>query len=312
MDPLSPTSAVDAPLLDPDGTLHTEVGPQPLLFGAYAPPAPESGLTAVLDLEKAIGRRVDIVLWYQHWAGWGPEFRPEWAESAATGGRIPLLTWEPWAPGSPEQPEFRLARIADGAFDAYVERWARDLAAYGRALYLRPMHEMNGNWYPWGGTVNGNSPRDYILAWHHLRRLFDRAGATNVRWVWSPQADDVPDDPANAFERYFPGSPSVDVLALDGYNWGTSVEGLGGWRSFDEIFASAYARLTRLGPQPVWIAETASDATGGDKPAWVRDMFASAAAYPRLRAIVWFHTLKERDWRATASSEVAAAFRQRP
>jgi beta-mannanase len=148
-----------------------------------------------------------------------------------------------------------------------------------------------------------------VRAWRHLRAIFDRAEATNVRWVWSPCADDSPAQRANAFERYYPGAAYVDVLALDGYNWGTSAEGLGGWRSFDQIFASPYARLTRLGTQPVWIAETASDAAGGDKPAWVRDMFASAARYQRIRAVVWFNTLKERDWRATTPEGCAAAFR---
>jgi beta-mannanase len=261
------------------------------------------------ELEEAVQRRLDVILWYQHWAGWGPDFQPSWVDNVAGEGRIPLLTWEPWTPGSSEQPEFRLQEIAGGAFDAYLERWARDLQAYGKTLYLRPMHEMNGDWYPWGGTVNGNSPQEYVRVWRHLHAVFGQAGATNVRWVWSPCADDSPAAPANAFERYYPGAAYVDILALDGYNWGTSVDGLGGWRSFDEIFASAYARITQLGTQPVWIAETASDAAGGDKCAWVRDMFASAARYPRIGAIVWFNTLKERDWRATSPEGCAAAFR---
>ena len=280
-----------------------------MLFGAYAPPAPESGMAAVEELERAVGSSLDIVLWYQHWDGWGSAFSPEWVDRIVASGRIPLLTWEPWAPGSPEQPAFRLSRIADGAYDSYVEGWARSLEVYGKTLYLRPMHEMNGSWYPWGGTVNGNSARDYVRAWRRLHGIFARVGAANVRWVWSPLVDDVPATPANAFERYYPGSRYVDVLALDGYNWGTSVPGFGGWRSFDAVFASAYARITRLGSQPVWIAETASDAAGGDKAAWVRDMFAALSRYRRIGAVVWFHTLKERDWRATSSPAVAAAFR---
>ena len=280
-----------------------------MLFGAYAPPAPESGMAAVEELERAVGRTLDIVLWYQHWDGWGSAFSPEWVDGIVAGGRIPLLTWEPWAPGSPEQPAFRLSRIADGAYDSYVEGWARSLEVYGKTLYLRPMHEMNGSWYPWAGTANENSANDYVRAWRRLHGIFARVGAANVRWVWSPLVDDVPATPANAFERYYPGSRYVDVLALDGYNWGTSVPGFGGWRSFDAMFAAAYARIARLGSQPVWIAETASDAAGGDKAAWVRDLFAALPRYPRIGAVVWFHTLKERDWRATSSPAVAAAFR---
>ena len=125
------------------------------------------------------------------------------------------------------------------------------------------MHEMNGSWYPWGGTANENSAHDYVRAWRRLHGIFARVGAANVRWVWSPLVEDVPATPGNAFERYYPGSRYVDVLALDGYNWGTSVPGFGGWRSFDAVFASAYARIVRLGSQPVWIAETASDVGRG-------------------------------------------------
>lgn len=266
-------------------------------------------MEAVHVLEQSLGRRLDIVLWYQHWAGWGPDFRPEWAQAAADGGRLPLLTWEPWKPEEPQDPRFGLAAIAEGGFDAYAEEWAEALRAYGGPVYLRPMHEMNGNWYPWGGSVGGNSPEAYVAAWRRLHELFTRTGAWNVRWVWSPCADDVPMTPENEFERYYPGSDVVDVLALDGYNWGAAKPEYGGWRSFEDIFAEPYDRIARLGRQPVWVAETASDASGGDKAAWVRDMFETASRLTRLEAIVWFHTLKERDWRATSPDGVAAAFR---
>jgi Glycosyl hydrolase family 26 len=286
------------------GSVPATTSTSNLLFGAYTPSSPESGVAATNTLETALGRRVDIVLWYQHWDGWGPEFHTEWVDAASSDGRIPLLTWEPWAPGTVNQPNFRLRRIADGAFDPYIRTWAHALAAYGKPVYLRPMHEMNGNWYPWCGTVNANTPVDYIDAWRHLHDIFAAAGATNARWVWSPYALDVP--AGNAFERYYPGSQYVDVLALDGYNWGSTAKHR--WQSFDQIFSRPYKRIAKLGPQPVWIAETASDESGGDKAAWVREMFRSAARYPRLQAIVWFNLLKERDWRATAPQGVASAF----
>jgi len=286
-----------------------EAGPaDPLLFGAYTPPAPEVGMEKALELERQLNRRLDIVSWYQHWGGWGVDFNSAWVIAAAADGRVPMITWEPWTPGLADQPAYRLARIASGAFDPYILTWAISLKNYGRPVYLRPMHEMNGNWYPWGGTVNGNSAADYVAAWRHMHGIFSAAGATNVRWVWSPLAENTPNVPENAFERYYPGTRYVDVLALDGYNWGADAAEYGGWRSFDEIFAGAYARISRLGSQPVWIAEVGSGPTGGDKAAWVRDMFGSAAHYPRLSALIWFNQWKERDWRATSSPAVAAAF----
>jgi Glycosyl hydrolase family 26 len=286
-----------------------EAGPAaPVLFGAYTPPAPESGMEKTFDLERQLNRRVDIVSWYQHWGGWGIDFNAAWVAAAAAGGRTPMITWEPWAPGLADQPAYRLAQVARGAFDSYILTWATSLKSYGRPVYLRPMHEMNGNWYPWGGTVNANSAADYIAAWRHMHDMFRAAGATNVRWVWSPLVDDTPNTKQNALERYYPGKRYVDVLALDGYNWGADAPEYGGWRTFDQVFAHAYARISRLGPQPIWIAETGTSAIGGDKAGWVRDMFAAAPSYARLEAIVWFNQWKERDWRATSSPEVAAAF----
>ncbi|TVR96193.1 MAG: hypothetical protein EA416_01305, partial [Trueperaceae bacterium] len=66
--------------------------------------------------------------------------------------------------------------------------------------------------------------------------------------------------------------------------------------------------LTALGDQNVWLAEIASSEEGGDKAAWIHDMFASEA-FARLEAIVWFDEHKEADWRITSSPAAEAAFR---
>lgn len=284
----------------------------PLRFGAYAPPSPEQGMAGTDALQAALHRPIDISLWYQHWDGWGPELVPDWIRNVTASGRTPLLTWEPWGgPGTGvNQPRFSLARIVAGDFDPYLARWGRGLAALRSTVYLRPMHEMNGNWYPWAGTVNGNSAALYVAAWRHVHDVVTRQGAKNVRWVFSPFADDVPATAANAFERYYPGSRYVDVLALDNYNWGSDYPQYGGWRSFESLFRSAYDRIAKLGSQPVWIGEVGSDEVGGSKPDWVRDMFATVKTMPRVAALVWFNAFpaNERDWRATSSSLTAAAF----
>jgi Glycosyl hydrolase family 26 len=279
-----------------------------LRIGAYSPPAPEAGVGAIDSLAAAIGRPVDLVLWYQQWGGGNSAFEPAWIQAVTASGRTPLITWEPWAPGSAEQPEYRLRRIASGTFDSYIRSWATGLKALGTTVYLRPMHEMNGNWYPWAGTVNRNSPARYVAAWRHMWRIFDEVGAHNVRWVWSPLAEDVPATRANRFERYYPGSRYVDVLALDGYNWGSDYPQYGGWRSFATIFGRAFGRISKLGPQPIWIGETASAPEGGDKAQWIRDMLAWVSARPRIAALVWFNVVKERDWRATEPADAAGAF----
>jgi len=99
------------------------------------------------------------------------------------------------------------------------------------------------------------------------------------------------------------------VLGVDGYNWGSKAPGNGGWQSFSRVFKGAYKRLSKLGSQPIWIAEVGSAPEGGNKAAWVRDMFSKAKKMRRLKAIIWFNEDKEQDWRADASHKIAAAFR---
>ena len=174
------------------------------------------------------------------------------------------------------------------------------------------MHEINGDWYPWGGMVNSNTPA-----------LFKRAGGASARRLRASRARRTCAGsgrrcPRRAARRrpplraLLPGQRYVDVLALDGYNYGASFPHFGGWRSFRAIFANAYRRVTGLGPQPVWIAEVGSAANGGSKAAWVRDMFRSARRMRRLEAIVWMDTVspQEGDWRARLPLGVAPAFRE--
>ena len=76
------------------------------------------------------------------------------------------------------------------------------LRALRARIHLRPMHEMNGNWYPWAGTVNGNSPKLFRAAWRRMHRIFAKQRARNVRWVVSPIVENVPRTRANRFQRY--------------------------------------------------------------------------------------------------------------
>ena len=279
-------------------------------FGSWTPGDPYHGTTDGQDaLQAATGRRVDIVNWYQSWGGgsWVSAVQQQALHAVTRSGRTPLLTWEPWEPtGSPNQPKYALARIAAGDFDVYLTTWALALKLNGSPVYLRPMHEFNSDWYPWSGGANGNSPEQFVQAWRHIHDIFRNLGAHNVRFVWSPNNIDVP--ASNPMERFYPGDAYVDVLAVDGYNWGAGTPEFGGWQSFSEVFDRAYDRLRALGPQPIWIAEVGTSPDGGDKAAWIRDMFARAAEMSRLEAIVWFNEYKERDWRAAPTPEIAAAF----
>lgn len=232
-------------------------------------------------------------------------------DAISQAGMVPVLTLEPWAPGEgPEQPEYALARIAAGHHDAALRRWAASLAAWGGPVLFRFAHEMNGTWYPWSVGVNGNTAEDYLAAWKRVHGLFASAGADHVSFVWAPN---VPWGGLSDLEETFPGPSTVDVLGLDGYNWGDDGQ-QNAWREPEELLADGLARLRRLeGDLPILVTEVASaegPRLGEDKAGWIRDLVAYLARSDRVIGFVWFQTEKERDWRFNSTAQSERAMRE--
>lgn len=284
--------------------------PSARAFGAFVHGAPNDA--GALDrYAERIGRQPVIVSWFEAWgsasAVTGEILRVELLDRITDRGAVPMVTWEPWDPAAGvDQPAYRLAIIARGDFDAYINSWAYRLAAYGGPVMLRFAHEMNAPWYPWGIAVNDNTAGDYVDAWHHLRERFLAAGATNVRWVWCVDATKL-DEPSVA--AAYPGDAAVDWLAMDGYNWGLTLPN-SAWRSLDEVFGGAYDEVGGLGHRPMMISEIACAEQGGSKADWIREGFAGLPKrFPRIQAVCWFN---ERgtvaDWRVESSPESLAAF----
>jgi beta-mannanase len=252
-------------------------------------------------------------MWYQDWSGGFPAGP---ARRLARLGIVPMITWEPWSPpkvagrSATIQPRYRLDRISAGAFDGYLTRYAREIKRYGGPVMLRPFHEMDGNWYPWGGTANGNHPRDFVPAWRHVHDLFARLGVHNVTWVWSLNATSVPLRADNTPREYWPGAGYVDWIGLSGFNFGRS-RSFGSWVSFNTLFRARIAQLHRY-HKPIAITEISSAEVGGDKAAWIRQTFAELRGYRHIGALIWYDhkDAGTQDWRIRSSPAAQAAFRR--
>jgi Glycosyl hydrolase family 26 len=213
-----------------------------------------------------------------------------------------MFTVEPVLSGTREV-EVPMAAIAAGRYDAEIEADAKIAANFPGRILLRFAQEMNGRWFP----QRSADPEAFVAAWTRYVRIFREFGADNVAFVWTPSVE-VAD--ARPFEPFFPGARYVDYVGLDGYNWGRSH-----WKSFGEVFAAGYDRLTELSDKPVVIGETAS-APGPEKPAWIRDGFLRELprSFPAIEAVVWFsRDLSgdgQRDWRIETSAADAGAWRE--
>jgi membrane-bound metal-dependent hydrolase YbcI (DUF457 family) len=246
---------------------------------------------------EEVGRRPAIVGSYKRWDV-APFYGPELHEIASRGA-VPMVGWEPW---DEDDHGYRLSAIAKGHFDSYIRRSAREAREWEGPILVRFGQEMNGSWAPWQRGVNGTTGASFIAAWRHIVTIFRRVGATNVSWVWCPYVNngDLP------FMDFYPGNKWVDWLALDGFNWGSSIA----WQSFPKIFDASYRRLTRIGPKPIMIAETGSDETGGSKAHWLRRTLRhQLPRLKRVRAVVWFDAPDGADFRVNSSAEALSAFR---
>lgn len=278
--------------------------PQPVSsrwFGFYQSGAPAS-MDPLLSLESKLGVHAPVVNFF---IADSERFPLSRVQSIVDHGSIPLVTLEFWSIDGTGG----LESITNGSKDAYLRTFADSAKAFGHEVWLRPFHEMNGNWYPWGGTVNGNSSADVVAAWRHVHEVFQQRGATNVKFVWCVNNDSVPNTTANKLEAYWPGDAYVDSVALDGYNFGTS-QSWSSWRSVTSVFGNVYPRVAALTAKPMFIAETASSELGGNKAAWITDLYRQINTnYTRIQGVVWFNTNKETDWRVESSTASLEAYR---
>jgi beta-mannanase len=272
-----------------------------VLWGAATPDLP-----TLQSFNSDAGKPASLYLFYNGFAN-NASFDASQATAIQSLGATPFLAWEPWdaTNGTVDQPAYSLANIASGAFDTYISTWAQEIKAWGQPLWLEFAPEMNGNWYPWGNAVNGNTPAEYIAAYRHVHDLFTDAGVTNVVWVWTTNVTSNGSTPIGDF---YPGDAYVNFLGVDGYNWGTTQSWGSVWQTPTQVFNQTLVDLEQLSTRPIVIAETASTEQGGNKAQWIRQFFSMMAATPVIKAFVWFNFNKETDWQIESSSTARAAF----
>jgi antitoxin (DNA-binding transcriptional repressor) of toxin-antitoxin stability system len=265
-------------------------------FGAHTFDGGNNSLSRFFNLQTKLGKSLDIFHQFANWI-WPWSWANDVVEFAHHNGSAPLITWQ--------VREVNLNHIVLGKHNLYIDSWAKGIKSVKQPVYLRIFPEMNlkNPDITWGQA----DPKLLIRAWKHIVNRFRVLNVRNVFWVWSPNRTDQ--DGAYKLEDYYPGSDVVDILAVDGYNFGDGNNHL--WRSFEETFEEPYSRIVILDlHKPFWITETACAETGnGRKAKWVNEMFASTK-FPSLKAIVWFDENKERDWRMSSSGQTLAAFKQ--
>ncbi|MFZ2899389.1 MAG: glycosyl hydrolase [Saprospiraceae bacterium] len=293
--------------------------PENILLGAYDNHTLNS-YEPIVALEDSLDTVFPIISLYTAW-GSKPEqtFPALRIQTIHTLGSMPLLTWEPWLndfdpvvfpfnSGAENRNKGGLKAIAEGQFDAYIDKWAQEAAKLNVPFFLRLGHEMNDPYrYPWG--PQNNAPEDFIAAWKHVVERFRANGAYNVLWVWSPHPAYPP------FDVYYPGDDYIDWIGISVLNYGT-VAVWSQWWSFDQVVEKFYAAVAPH-EKPLMLTEFGSLAVGGDRAEWLSEALTSLPTdYPLIKSVVFFHTsddatttYKSLDWSFRTDTTVTEALK---
>lgn len=305
-------------LLAGDGVHAAGTAALPLMFGAYTSSSLQvSGgeLTAMNGWLAANGAS-GVAL-----AGdfMSLTFNPAWnvpteLNAAWNAGLVPFVnltlseSWEA-AYGYYDANCATAAPIAAGLCDNKIALWADAFKAWaiaGRKAFISPMPEMNSDWVSYGTGTNANSPAAFVNAYKRVQAVFVQRGVSrsSVRWVFAPNGWSEPSKPWQLFENYYPGDDATDVVAFSAYNYGGCPADSPWriWDTFETAMAPYLARMrTMAAIKPLFIAQTGTvdvpDNPGNyglteNKSAWMRDTLGKLAAYPAVRAVIYFNKTK--------------------
>jgi len=220
----------------PQPTRYIDTLPAGVFLGTF-----HGTQSSSVSLFEKIGKGVAISALYTDWNG---GFNSGLPNANAMVGRITFYTWE--YKSGPEMykdyPGGPLQALIDGMYDDYLRGWAVGVRDFGKPIFIRWGHEMNGNWYLWSGIKNGggtldgfgdptkaDGPERFVAAYRYIHDFFENNGATNVLWVWCPNAPF--EGHASLLRRWKMECPRPIITlamsmsigcALYGYNWGAS------------------------------------------------------------------------------------------
>ncbi|GCE17688.1 glycosyltransferase [Dictyobacter kobayashii] len=158
------------------------------------------------QLEQKLGTQLGVVGRTQEI---NDQFDRPWADQLAAHHSTPWITLQFGsfqANGLPAN-NASLLSIANGLHDDALKRWAQQIRAYDKPVYITILLHVDRNWSLSSAVANGGIPQDAPRAWTHVQTIFQQQGAANVSWVWSP-ADPAHDQP------YAPPASSTDAVLL--------------------------------------------------------------------------------------------------
>jgi hypothetical protein len=239
-----------------------------------------------------------------------------------------MLSWRamaenPWEDGG------TLTGVAEGEIDDYLVESAQAVADYDRPVFLRPLWEFTGDWFPWstydhdGEQRAGNSPEQYRRAWQRMHVIFaggtreevdarladlglpplttddEELPAAEAAWVWSVSKAGVrhPNEPHETAD-YYPGDAFVDWVGQGLHQsderpfsfWASEFESPDPLSNVDAVYDFAVAH-----GKPFMLSEwgiATAPYGNGDDPEWIDETLTWLETHPEAKAQVYFNREK--------------------
>ena len=240
-------------------------------------------------MEEKLDFTFPVILYYRHFPTHG--FPTDVMQENYEAGRMVELTLQLTDNNNVDMfAASPLLEIYRGNLDEPLRQWARDAAAFGHPFLFRLNNEMNSDWTSYGGVVNLADPAIFTAVWQRIYRIFAEEGVDNCIWIFNPHDRQAPPSDWNNSLAYYPGNEYVQMIGVTGYNNGTYyTQWAEEWREFDVIYDQIWEEYEpRFADFPWIITEFASSGVGGDKVAWIENMFDHIYKYPNIRIAVWF------------------------
>lgn len=277
----------------------------------------------VKDFKKQIPINTQIYNFYLAWPSFDISMnRKELLEtfhSINSQNALISITWEPryFIKYNPKNIYYK--DILEGKYDNYIDSFAKAIKEWEKPILIRFAHEMNLKVYHWGTDekdYNKKSPEIYKSIYQYVVNRLKKNKVANVLWIFCPNNESIPNKNWNTIKDYYPGDDYVDILGIDGYNWGTSRTFFKNgwksyWQSFYSIFKSAYYEIKKIAPEkPIIICETASVNENNERLQWMQEAIKTAKDW-NVKAIIYFQIDKEINWKLTykEAEKIASNFK---
>ncbi len=226
-------------------------------------------------------------------------------EIAAKFKLIPIISLELWD-WSKDRENDALEKITKGLYDEYFSTWASKAAKSGRKIIFRFGFEMNGNWFHLG-----QKPVLFKNAWNRVHRIFNLHDAMSVQWMFSPNVLLGNDRKVINIDQYYPGDEVVDLIGIDGYNFGDGHDKWHQWERYTDIFEDTIKRLSQY-KKPLYLSEIGC-AADPRKFVWLKTFLRSVSSDRRIKGFIYFNFNKisegEPDWRLDSDKRSLEVFR---